>query len=345
MIYENVELHNIAELVDVPGRPGLRMQRVPESVRRQLEEPAQDRTTRPAGAEIRFVMKGDHARVMLSSSGDPGTATVFFGPFESRLPIVHIGSDPTPVDVYIPEVAKERFLGLTDGLAAKMYFHPRVCRIVLFHGNIHLHGIEGDVRPPRDDEKPRLTMLSYGTSITHGAAASAFHLSYVGQTAWRLKTDLINLGVGGACRAEAAFGDYIAGRDDWDFATLALSVNMMGAGFTQEIFRERVRYVVGKVAGDNPRKPVFCISIYPHFRDWIPDWPGTPEGVTGDAFRRILEEVVKEIGTPNLHFIPGPEILTDIGGLSADQIHPSDFGMIEMGENLARRMRVVVERL
>jgi lysophospholipase L1-like esterase len=183
-------------------------------------------------------------------------------------------------------------------------------------------------------------MLAYGTSITHGAAASASHLSYVAQTAWRLGTDLINLGVGGACWAEAAFADYIAGLAGWDFATLALSVNMIGAGFTLDEFRKRTKYLIARIAGSNPDKPVFCISIYPYFGDWGAAQPNAQASPA--EFRSVLEEVVGEVALANVHFIPGPEILTDIGGLTVDMIHPGDFGMINMGENLAARIAQVL---
>jgi hypothetical protein len=35
----------------------------------------------------------------------------------------------------------------------------------------------------------------------------------------------------------------------------------------------------------------------------------------------------------------GPEILTDISGLTADLIHPTDNGMIEMGWRLAEKLK------
>lgn len=42
---------------------------------------------------------------------------------------------------------------------------------------------------------------------------------------------------------------------------------------------------------------------------------------------------------------PGPEILTDIEGLTADLIHPGDHGMIAMGQALAARLEPLIARL
>jgi lysophospholipase L1-like esterase len=329
--------------VEVPGTGAVRLHRVPESVRDGLEEPARLKTLNPGGAEIRFVINSGKAKVTLSSAEDTGTAMLFHGTFVRRDFEYTIGREPVTLEISAPESdVGARFESLPDETADTLRYHPRVCRIVLRHGNILLHDISGDIRPPEPSELPEKTMLAYGTSITHGAAASAFHLTYVAQTAWRLGTDLLNFGVGGACRAEAAFGDYLAQLDGWDFATLALSVNMIGAGFTLEEFHDRTHYLIGKIAGENPSKPIFCISIYPYFGDWgaIQASAKAPSA----EFRRVLEEVVNELDMDNLHFIPGPEILTDISGLTVDMIHPGDLAMINMGENLASKIELIINR-
>ena len=55
VLLDSVQLHNIAEARPVPGRVGLHLQRVPESVRLCLNEKAQQRMLSPACAEIRCV--------------------------------------------------------------------------------------------------------------------------------------------------------------------------------------------------------------------------------------------------------------------------------------------------
>ena len=345
MLYKNALLHGIGEIRQLPDSTALRLQRVPESVRDGLEDPARAKVLNPGGAEIRFVLGVDGkrratCRVTLSSDEGEGTVQLFNGTFDRRDAFYTIGSEPITIEVTMPDdLQGDRFRALPVGIASTLRFHPNVCRLVLRHGNMILHGIEGDIRPPTPAELPDKTMMAYGTSITHGAAASAFHLTYVAQTAWRLKTDLLNFGVGGACRAETAFADYLAAVDGWDFATLALSVNMLGAGFTAEEFHDRTKYLIGKVAGDNPDKPVFCISLYPYFGDWADLQPNAK--ATPSEYRQILEDVVRELSLPNTHFIPGPEILTRVDGLTVDMIHPGDLAMIDMGENLAARIASV----
>jgi lysophospholipase L1-like esterase len=178
--------------------------------------------------------------------------------------------------------------------------------------------------------------LSYGTSITHGAAATAGHLTYVAQTAWRLRADLINLGVGGSAWCERELADYIAEREDYDIVTLALSVNMIGGGFSDDEFRARVTHMIDRVSAAHPDQPVACITLYPHFRDFGDDTEGAEHSA---RFRQILRESVAGLSRSNMTLVEGPELLADAGGLTTDLIHPGDLGMIQMGERLAARLQ------
>jgi lysophospholipase L1-like esterase len=147
------------------------------------------------------------------------------------------------------------------------------------------------------------------------------------------------VGLGGACQAEPELADWFAARDDWDLATLALSVNMIGAGFDGPGFRERVAYMVDRVAGSNPARPVACITIYPHFRDHGVTYTHAQHKATPAEFRTILREVVAESPHANVHLIEGPEILTGLAGQTTDLIHPGDDAMIMMGQRLAEQLR------
>ena len=207
---------------------------------------------------------------------------------------------------------------------------------------LRIHEVEGDLRPPVAGEVPALRYLAYGTSITHGSAATGPHLTYVAQVARRLNADLINLGLAGAAHCEFELSDYIAARKDWNFATLELSVNMIGAGFHLDEFHERVSYMVNTVGGSDTSRPVACITIYPHHRDFTdafnkPEQKGSPE-----EYRQKLRDAVAACPHPNVHLIEGTDILQDTGGLTTDLLHPSDNGMIQMGQNLARKLAPLV---
>ena len=110
-------------------------------------------------------------------------------------------------------------------------------------------------------------------------------------------------------------------------------------GFPLDEFRRRVDYMVNTVAGADTSRPVACITLYPYFRDFGGSDPDAEYGGTPEEYRQALREVVAECPLPNVHLIEGTEILTNIGGLTGDLIHPSDNGMIEMGRNLFARLK------
>lgn len=333
MIHENVQLHNVAEVQPVGG--GVRLQRVPEDVRAHINDGAKMRALQPDNCEIRFVSDPGVCEVTLSSEGE-ADVWVFCGTFDSRARH-RIGREPVTIPIG-PQASLQK---LDRRWWADQPFAPSVTRVI-FGGRrrepVILHDVRGPgIRPPRPEELPKLRYLAYGTSITHGFDCEGPHLNYVAQTAWRLGADLINLGVGGACQCEGAFADYIAGRADWDIASLALSVNMQG--FSIPEFTERVEYMVNTVAGADTNRPVACITLYPFFRDWGLGNPDEKLGGPPEAYRQALRDVVSRCPHPNVRLIEGPDVLTNIGGLTADLIHPSDNAMIEMGSNLAARLK------
>jgi hypothetical protein len=107
--------------------------------------------------------------------------------------------------------------------------------------------------------------------------------------------------------------------------------------------------MVNTVSGANTERPVVCITIYPHFREFgpqfeDPDAKGAPAS-TGvpEEYRQRLRDAVAACPHPNVHLVEGSEILSDVGGLTVDLIHPADNGMIQMGENLARRIAALLQ--
>jgi len=211
-------------------------------------------------------------------------------------------------------------------------------------GPVRLIGIEGSsIRPPENHDLPKLKMLAYGTSITQGAAATAPHLTYVSQTARRLGADVINLGSGGSAHCEPAIADYIAKRTDWNICVLCLSVNMIGASFSVKEFTDRTNYMINKIARESAQRHVFCISILPHFRDFAQEAIANPDNHLPNQFRRSLERTVKAQQNDNVHFIEGTDLMPHLDGLSVDLIHPGDYGMIEIAENLANKIRNILD--
>ncbi|GAB3666210.1 SGNH/GDSL hydrolase family protein [Halopiger thermotolerans] len=340
---DGIQFHNVAEARPATGRDGHLLQRVPEAVRRELNEGAQSRMHHPAGVELRFVPDGT-ASVTVSTlpggSAPEGTVRVFWGPIQGTTAVV--GSEPTTIEVSPPETLADLESAAREDLA----FDPRVCRLRLpgehRGGPMVYHGHEGDVRPPHEDELPDRRYLAYGTSITEGEAPSAEHLTYVGQTARRLDADLINLGSCGTAYCDAAIADHIAARDDWDVATLSISVNMVGI-FSADEFRERAEHLIDRVAAAHPEKPVVPITIFRNGWDVRQGAGESSEAEECERFREELRAVVAETSHDNVHLLEGPELLPTIEGLTTDLLHPGDDAMITMGERLAAELEPLLE--
>ncbi len=329
MILNNVELHNIAE-VKKNGNGSFQLQRVPESVRSCLNPGAQERSLIARNAEIRFIADSPKVKVTLSSSC-PDFFRVYYGDFLDPRGYPITGNTVT-IEIERPQHLRN----LKPEYRKDLIFDPEVFRLFLPRQRVTLHRVEGDnVRPPQPQQVPEKRYLAYGTSITEGGCASVSYLSYIALTARFLGMDLINLGMSGSCHAEPEMADYIAGRDDWDIATLALSVNMRG--FETQEYRKRINYTVNTVAAADTSRPVICITLYPYFIGLCEGF-SEEEEKKSELFRQILRDAVTGCPHPNVHLVEGPDLLDRTAGLSADMIHPSDYGMMRMAENLSKRI-------
>ncbi|MFB6128769.1 MAG: SGNH/GDSL hydrolase family protein [Halorhabdus sp.] len=331
--YPSVSLHNVAELEAAEWTTdGDRLCRMPAGARAGLNEEARNRIRHPTHSEVRFVPAEDAAEIEVTlSAPERAELRIFWGSFQP-IAAEEIDSTPTTFTLSRPE----RLRGLDDSVDVGR-FDPRVCRIV-FERFVPaaIHDVSGDCRPPRSGELPDTRYLAYGTSITEGAKASAAHLSFVSHVARQNGYDVLNLGCSGSAYADAAMAEYIADREDWDVATLGLSVNMANAEFSPQEFRERAEYFVNTVASAHPEKPVVCVTLFPYFADVTE----TGDADHAAAYRDALRSVVQESPHGNVSLVEGTELL-DASELTWDVLHPADEGMRSIGEELAGRLEDV----
>lgn len=336
MIYGQIELHNVEELVSMAGRPGLLLQRVPEAVRSSLTERGQAQIRRAAAIELRFASEGDRGSVTLASYGGPSKVQVFYGDY--WMEDYEVRETPLKICITMPEPMFQ-FAAPWSEKVPRSVFGP-VWRIVVQGHEVHL--VEADLDCPRlplKHEKPQGRYLAYGTSITFGISSSSPDLSYTSQAAWRLGLDVLNLGMPGTAYCEQAIAGHIAARSDWDIASLCLSVNMLNQGVPAGEFAAKARSMLRTIASARPDKPLVCISLFPSFADLGWSWPDREVQATSDEYRQVLQEAANESGFPNVHYIDGRELLDDWRGLSHDLLHPANHGMIQIGERLAAFMR------
>jgi lysophospholipase L1-like esterase len=345
MIYENVELHNIDHIYRHKNIEGVLLGRIPENVSLKVSAAGQMMMLCPSGSEIRFVSETYPVRITLSvdrisehlGENLMTEAHIFFGVFQSRQRFV-IKKRKTVLEIHMPPDF--------DAMVSKIGtapFSSRVCRVRLWGSSmgapVRFHHVEteGEIRPPAAEELPRYRYLAYGSSLAQGAYASGPHLCYVSLTGQKLGADVINLGSSCSAFCEPAMADYIAGRKDWDFATLALSVNMVKS-FSPVEFSKRVSYMIHTVAESDPQRPVFCITIKPFIGDYL----GSKKP---ELFRELLREAVRKSDHDNVYLIEGRELMPDVaGGLGTDMVHLGDYGMIQIAENLVQKIAPILKK-
>lgn len=343
MIYENMEFHNVMELQKLEGIPGLRLQRFPKEIRENLgfKEHLNGRiVSQPStGCEIRFLTDSKVIHIYLSALTHDGTVLVYNGNFFHSMHILKAGVMTTLV---LEE--NDLFDTMNPEALENFSFSHKVWRICMSRGfSAFYHGIDtfgASIRPPKPNEKPKLRWLAYGSSITYGINSTTHNNSYIEQTARRLGVDVINNGLSGACLCEDFLADYLANRQDWDFATLELGVNMR-TRLNREQFETRTRYFIKKFVEMNPDKPVIIITIYPNRAIYLKN-KDDDLYIKDSEFNKILNDIYKEYNHKNLYILQGNSILTDFSGLCSDLLHPSDYGHTIMGENLARELSNIV---
>lgn len=342
MIYKNVELYNIHELVDVQNEEYGKFCRVPEGVRLQLNDAAKDGTSFcGCGSEIRFNIISEDVEIVLKAVADKGSyqmntiAQVYFGAFQ-EIPVVVIGYEETTIKIKRPNNMQHiekysRELGIE--------FDPNLVRIILpYECHISIIDIFGEVAPPTKAQTPKTKYLAYGSSITHGGCSAYPMGSYAMRTAQILGVDLINFGFAGSAFLDKAMADYIAQRQDFEIATLEMGINLIWDDAKKEFtsperFKEKVDYFVSKIVESHPDKWIFCIDLFTCGMDYAGD-----EIVK--EFRAVVKNKVEAMNMPRLKYICGRDLLNDITGLSRDLIHPTSSGMNEIAENLSQIIKV-----
>jgi len=339
MIYQCVELHNFEEVIEIQGRDGVLLQRIPEEVRIKLREDAQKAYRRSAGGEIRFVSEWNPIKIRLKSYGGNSKALIYFGDFQ----VMEYNLFEEEECVIEISALSPSFLTKFKYENYQLPFSPLVWRVIISGHEVHLIEIEGkQVRPPRPDEIPKLKYLAYGTSITQGVDSITPDLSWVSQVGWRLKADVINLGASSAAFCEREITEYIANRSDFNFATLELSVNMLNQGVNYKEFYQKSEYMIKTIAEKNQNKPIFCISLIKSFSELGFSWTNRKIVSTALEYREAIKRIVEQSELENLYYVNGSTLLDGIYGLSYDLLHPGNHGMIQIGERLSEIIDKVV---
>ena len=335
IIHDNLAFHNVAELVPAPGG-GLHLSRFPRSTWEPLDSAVGDLTIRISnGSEIRFVTNAPRIRIYLRALHNVAEIVHLMGNHiydrDGHIPENQLHC----VQIDLPKLEANRAAAARapGGFSPHVYRLYSTCTTLAYHG---MDAMGGDVRPPTAAELPKRRWLAYGSSITQGGPT--YH-TYVNAAAQMLEADVYNLGMGGSCHIEKQIADFIATRNDWDFASFELGVNMLSPDGDNTRFAEKVNYLLDTVTDRQPDKPIFLITIFNcgvfHERE-VSGWQRD-----ANAKNAILHAAAAR-HPGRVHLIDGRALIPDFRGFQIDLLHPEPFGSTRLGLALAAAMEPIL---
>ncbi|MBQ8159744.1 MAG: SGNH/GDSL hydrolase family protein [Clostridia bacterium] len=323
MIFDGLKFHNVAEMV--PDGDGHLLYRLPKDMAEKMNTGIRDRTAfMCSGVEIRFRLQSERVTLHLKArpAEEAQTALIYFGTYPGgwQFSTKTIGTEDTAITIEYPQSIRELEQEAKKNEAA---FSPYLVRLLLPYGVISYLGKEGETLPPQEGDEPALTLLSYGSSITHGSLGLVPTSTYAFEMASGLRLDTLNQGYAGSAHMEKEMAEYLCSRRDWHVCTLEMGVNMLGTELNSEQYERRIAEFLEIMKQDG--RPLFATDIF------------TFRGDSGRAeeFRAIVKRQTKRLG---ICYTPGIELLREVEYVSADNVHPTWEGQM----TIARRWGKVI---
>jgi lysophospholipase L1-like esterase len=326
MEVQGLDLHGIAELVEVRGRKIL--SRYPDHVNKVMGHTTAYQLN---GTEIRLVPEED-CYITLESLGRRHATKV----------MVYYGDMPYPEEFHFEKevtipvfIAKYNEIVLSEKFPKPYAFSFKVVRLCIFSDNVLIKHISGKHRLPKADEVPSFKMMSYGSSVTQGYFPTSVDLTYPNILARSIKADLSNFGLAGTALCEKEVTDFLKVSGTYDLIVLELSVNMLAAGMTTKAYAQRVTYMLTEMVKHQPQAKILCLGILPFYGDYGMTYARDHIVSSADEFRSTYRKIVLSLNNPNVIYADPLKALS-MHNLTTDFIHPSNFGMIEIAEYLKK---------
>ena len=309
--------------------------RMPDGVAAEVSDGVNYARRESSGGRVRFSTDSEYIAIKAEMGGVG---------YNSRLPLLETGG----FDLYVDGDFSSRFeapftppFGMKEGYEQIVKFRTKQMRDITINFPVHskvkslMVGIEptaelGGGKKYRN-KKP---VVCYGSSITHGTAASRPGLTYPNMLSRALNIDVYNLGFSGHCKGEPRMAEYIA---DMEMSAFVMDYDENGGN--AEYLEATHRPFFDIIRAKHPTLPVIMLSrpsIY-------------PESKTHNSMREVIRKTyldVKAGGDENVYFIDGGEYIKKYGydDCILDGIHPNDLGFKAMSEAILEYLRPIVEK-
>jgi hypothetical protein len=298
--------------------------RLPKTARTRVPAGVWNRAVAPDGGRIRFVANTSRLAIrvqLVGNSGKPcyfdaftngisagsgkvsGTNKVDLGLFESR------ESSTKEITIYLPNNHEVRVIAI---------------------------GVDQDTvfKEPKPFSLPH-PIVCYGSSVLQGTGATHPSMTYPAGIARRLNSDFVNLGFGGAGKAEPEVVELVSK------VKASCYLFDLGKSYGPQGIEPYAR-MLKMIRTAHPTVPIFCITpIYSTKEASDPDYKKK-----SDELRAWMRQAVVNLQRSGDHYIFPVEGLDLIGpaeaALFADPLHPNDKGNEHISKRLAPIMREIL---
>lgn len=253
----------------------------------------------------------------------------------------------TPVSTYGFDVYKRegdfyRFLGITrfdEGeetytskvmLQEEAEMNSFVINMPLFNPvkQIEIGVSEGSRVEAATQFEGKPCVLIYGTSITHGSAATRPGMAYPNILSRMLGREVVNLGFAGAGRGEPELADCINEIPGKGLIILDFECN------THDKLKDVLEPFIERIRSEDKTTPILVLSRIHLTRDALSEWKARRKDLT--QFQIDLVQKLREAGDEKIFFMDGRELTDEEWkwDCTVDGTHPSDLGFSMMAKNL-----------
>jgi len=298
--------------------------RLPRSAQARVPARVWTRAVAPGGGRIRFssttsalsirveVVQAQKKRAYFDAyvDGEPAGSAGATGPSAVEL-VLFSGRDrrPKQITIYLPHTSEVRVSAV--GVDA-----------------------QATVGPAAAFARPA-PLVCYGSSVLQGTGSDHPATTYPAVLARRLNLDFVNLGFGGAGKAEP---EVVALVNQPAVSGFLFDLGKSYGAQSKEVFAR----MLADIRAVHPTVPIICVTpIYATREAKEPAY----ERLSGDL-RALMRDAARErqtAGDRHLHVIEGLELFGPADqALFKDPLHPNDEGNVRLGDRLAERIRKIL---
>ncbi|MBI5091113.1 MAG: SGNH/GDSL hydrolase family protein [Candidatus Hydrogenedentes bacterium] len=329
-----------AQALDVEGRgwgdTEQPYDRLPARAKGTVREQLWQLSKHSAGIAVRFVTDAEEISARWALRSEP-------------MPLEYMAaSGSSGLDLYARDGDRWRWAGLArpktagENTARMLVGIPSVAHeyllyLPLFNGVESVRigvkpGTTVSKAPPRVDARP---LVFYGTSITHGVAASRPGMSYPAILGRRLGRSFISLGFASNGTMDPELADLMAELD-----AAAYVVNCLPNMDATQV-AARTRPFVERLRKSRPDTPILLVEHVEQSNAWL--LPPLERGIqANNAALRAAYDGLTAAGVAKVYYVPNPELFGHDSEAAVDGIHPSDLGFTRIADTLEPVLRRVL---